>query len=455
MEPLYTIVVRAGKDRDAVRAAISRFYAGWPVEVETLGGTRSPDAAEDIVKDLLSARPGALLIFLGGREDARIVERLSSIASERLAVVQVGKKRVRNARLEELHWYIERGRAKLRLRIGLEEGMSIHVHRASDSRIYPGLVADEPYADVFLATRGWRLWLERLGCRLTGGDIILERLAGGEHIVLDGGTVACHLSIPDHGHRPVAYHAARAERAARIDYDIARIVAEVYEAISLRLLREALQEAEEKLGGVDSIVVPWSGGKDSTIALYLAKRLFRDVQAVYVDTGVDFPHTREYVERMAERLGVELIVTQARVREELSSGREMPTHDNRWCTGLKLDALDSTLKRLGDRLVVVTGDRDAESEARSRRPPIRFEERNGVKKVVVSPLKAWSTILVQLYAQLRGVELNPLYEHGFYRLGCYICPALRSWEKMLLAKEPLVAARLIGLPFYRRSLSQG
>ncbi len=451
---MYTIVVRAGKDRDAVRATLERFYPGWPVRVETLGGERSPEKAESTINNLLASERNTLVLFMGGREDRRIVERPSRIESERFAAILVDKKRVRNARLEELHWYIEKGRAKLRLRIGID-ARHIRVHYTSDDRLYPGLIPDEPYADVFLATRGWLRWLKRLGCETSGGDVILERLTGGEHLILDSGEVICKLHIPDNAGKPYVDKLSEPKESLYIDDGVAEKVANFYEELSAAILHDAFREAEETLGGVDAVVVPWSGGKDSTIALYLAKHTFGDIIAVYVDTGVDFPHTREYLQRLAEEMNVELVYVRARVREELAAGREMPTHDNRWCTGLKLEALDSALRSIGDRLLVVTGDRDAESEARSRRPPIRYEERDGVKKIVVAPLKTWSTILVQLYAKLRGVRLNPLYDYGFYRLGCYICPALRSWEKMLLAREPLVASRLVGKPFYRRSLSQG
>ena len=454
MKALYTIIVRAGKDRDAIRATLERFYPGWPINVKTLGGERSPEKAESMIQDLLGSKEHTILLFLGGREDQRIVERLAHIESERLAAVLVGKRRVRNARLEELHWYIEKARAKLRLRIGLAS-RHILVHRASDDQLYPGLVPDEPYADVFLATRGWVRWLNRLGCDTSGGDVILERLGGGEHLVLDSGKITCKLYIPDYGGKPYVNRLSEPEEKLYVDSMVAEKVSKFYEDLAISVLYDAFQRAEEALGGVDAVVVPWSGGKDSTIALYLAKIAFKDVIAVYVDTGVDFPHTWDYLQQTAENMNVELIRVKARVREELAAGREMPTHNNRWCTGLKLEALDSALRSLGDRILVVTGDRDAESESRSRRPPIRYEDRDTVKKVIVAPLKTWSTILVQIYAQLHGIKLNPLYDYGFYRLGCYICPALRSWEKMLLAREPLIASRLIGRPFYHRSLSQG
>ncbi len=453
MEPLYVIAARAGKDRDALLAMVERFYPGWPITVESLGGVRSPDKAVERVEELLSRHRGSLILYLGGREDLAIVEALMRIPSERFSAVALRKKRVRNARLEEIHWFVEKARAKLRLRLGVA-GNRLLVHRASDYDAPWSLVIDEPYADVFPATRGWRLWLQRLGCRRLEGEVVLERLAGGEHLVLSGTTV-CRLAIPDRGRPRVLESRVEEGQPWSLDESVAGEVARFYESLSLRLLRWALEEAEEKLSHIDAIVVPWSGGKDSTVALWLAKRAYRDVIAVYVDTGVEFPHTREYIEEAAERLGVELLVEYAGVREALRT-QPPPTPENRWCTGMKLDALRKALSRIGERLLVVTGDRDAESEPRSRRPPLRIEEDGHTRRLVAAPLKPWSTLILHYYARLEGLSLNPLYELGFYRIGCYMCPALRSWERMLLSKEPLIAARLVGRPYYRLGrVSQG
>ena len=38
-----------------------------------------------------------------------------------------------------------------------------------------------------------------------------------------------------------------------------------------------------------------SGGKDSTVMLYLARQCFPDIEAVYVNTGLDFPEVRKFV----------------------------------------------------------------------------------------------------------------------------------------------------------------
>lgn len=47
--------------------------------------------------------------------------------------------------------------------------------------------------------------------------------------------------------------------------------------------------------GVDGVYVSFSGGKDSTVLLHIARRLFPDIKAVFVDTGLEYPEIRQFV----------------------------------------------------------------------------------------------------------------------------------------------------------------
>ena len=43
------------------------------------------------------------------------------------------------------------------------------------------------------------------------------------------------------------------------------------------------------------VFVSFSGGKDSTVLLDLARRVYPDIPAVFVDTGLEYPEIREFV----------------------------------------------------------------------------------------------------------------------------------------------------------------
>ena len=46
--------------------------------------------------------------------------------------------------------------------------------------------------------------------------------------------------------------------------------------------------------GVDGVYVSFSGGKDSTVLLDIARKIYPDIQAVYIDTGLEYPEVRQF-----------------------------------------------------------------------------------------------------------------------------------------------------------------
>ena len=47
--------------------------------------------------------------------------------------------------------------------------------------------------------------------------------------------------------------------------------------------------------GVDGVYISFSGGKDSTVLLHLVRELYPDIEAVFVDTGLEYPEIKEFV----------------------------------------------------------------------------------------------------------------------------------------------------------------
>ena len=44
-----------------------------------------------------------------------------------------------------------------------------------------------------------------------------------------------------------------------------------------------------------NVFVSFSGGKDSTVLLDLARKIYSDIPAVFVDTGLEYPELRAFV----------------------------------------------------------------------------------------------------------------------------------------------------------------
>ena len=49
--------------------------------------------------------------------------------------------------------------------------------------------------------------------------------------------------------------------------------------------------------GDDGVYISFSGGKDSTVLLHIAREMYRNIGAIYVDTGLEYPEVREFVKQ--------------------------------------------------------------------------------------------------------------------------------------------------------------
>lgn len=64
--------------------------------------------------------------------------------------------------------------------------------------------------------------------------------------------------------------------------------------IKISMTKQRIREWVEHFG-VDGVYVSFSGGKDSTVLLHIARQIYPDIKAVFVDTGLEYPEIREFV----------------------------------------------------------------------------------------------------------------------------------------------------------------
>ncbi len=173
------------------------------------------------------------------------------------------------------------------------------------------------------------------------------------------------------------------------------------------------------------VIVSYSGGKDSLVALNITLEAGIRPYVLFNDTGIELPETRESVRRIVEEKGLELLVADAgdafwRAVERVGP----PGKDYRWCCKVtKLAPLSRLLQeRFPDGALNVVGQRAYESLDRARSPRV-WRNRWLPQILNISPIQYWGQLHVWLYIMDRKLPYNPLYERGFDRIGCFMCPA--------------------------------
>lgn len=178
------------------------------------------------------------------------------------------------------------------------------------------------------------------------------------------------------------------------------------------------------------VTVSFSGGKDSLVAYGLASQACDSVELMYIDTGLEFPETVEYVRGFAGSHGRKLHIASggSGFWDNVDSFGP-PAKDFRWCCkvcklGPITDMIDTEFP---EGTVTVEGNRWLESYARSG---IGFVTRNPFvpNQVNLNPIRSWTAAEVWLYILSHHLEYNPLYDRDFERIGCYLCPSCLSSE---------------------------
>lgn len=64
--------------------------------------------------------------------------------------------------------------------------------------------------------------------------------------------------------------------------------------VKVRMTQQRIREWVSEFGE-DGVYVSFSGGKDSTVLLHLARKIYPDIPTVFIDTGLEYPEVREFV----------------------------------------------------------------------------------------------------------------------------------------------------------------
>ncbi len=173
------------------------------------------------------------------------------------------------------------------------------------------------------------------------------------------------------------------------------------------------------------VVVSYSGGKDSLVALDIVNDVCRDYYVLFNDTTLELPDTYRNVFEVCNRYGVDVRWARARTNFfNIVNMFSLPSRDFRYCCKmLKLAPISKTLKTIAPTgSLSITGQRKYESSLRARLPTVS-KSRWVANTVVVAPINEWTSLHIWLYVFWRELPYNKAYEKGFDRIGCWICPA--------------------------------
>ncbi len=200
---------------------------------------------------------------------------------------------------------------------------------------------------------------------------------------------------------------------------------------------EAIGFLKSYIGSGYRLVATISGGKDSSVALAIAVEAGVD-KAIFSDTGIEHPETIETIERLVDRLGVELdIVCSDGVFWDKLGLYGPPARDYRWCTTVvKLVYLNKYFSEKGWSGVVasVTGQRRYESTQRALAGRVSRAGTGSPYSLLLSPVYNWISLYIHTYIHWRRLPLHPLYTYGFDRIGCFLCPTSRLSELSIVEK---------------------
>ncbi len=172
------------------------------------------------------------------------------------------------------------------------------------------------------------------------------------------------------------------------------------------------------------LLLSFSGGKDSLAAMMLLYG-YLPFEAVYIDTGIEFPETVEYVKKLCKELHVKLHIASAGDSFfDAIQNFGPPAKDYRWCC--KVCKLAPVTKLIEDRwkngVISIEGRRQSESFSRSG---IEFAQINPFlkKQIQLNPIREWGALEVWLYILWKDIPYNPLYDNDMERVGCWLCPS--------------------------------
>lgn len=176
--------------------------------------------------------------------------------------------------------------------------------------------------------------------------------------------------------------------------------------------KKVIREALKKYG--DSCGIAWTGGKDSMVMLHLIKEVTKNrfPPVMFIDHGLHFKQTYEFVAKMKKNWDLKLIVSSDKKTAEDLSQEKSKKRRRELARILKIKTITSTVKKRKWKALFV-GIRWDEHPARSEEK--YFSKRKDHLRI--HPLLHFSEKDIWRYIKKFNLPYNPLYDMGYRSLG--------------------------------------
>lgn len=161
-----------------------------------------------------------------------------------------------------------------------------------------------------------------------------------------------------------------------------------------------------------------SFGAQSAVSLHLVTRQWPDIPVILVDTGYLFAETYEFIDRLTDRLSLNLKV----FRSEISPAWQECRHGRLWEQGLngiekynlmnKVEPMNRALADL-DVDAWLTGLRRQQSKSREGLSVLAISD----GRVKVHPIVDWTDRDIFEYLKKHDLPYHPLWEQGYVSIG--------------------------------------
>lgn len=104
----------------------------------------------------------------------------------------------------------------------------------------------------------------------------------------------------------------------------------------------------------------------------------------------------------------------------------------RWCCKTqKASPINGYYGKFEKKILSFDGIRRCESHGRSNYSRLNNNTKIA-KQLSAYPILIWSNLIVWLYIYYIDIPINPMYEWGFSRIGCWACPSISDYENILI-----------------------